>query len=70
VTSAAAVQAAFADAHRREWGRVLAVKAHLLNQAGRPGEAVGAYRQAFGLAANEAERAFLAEQITGLTLPG
>jgi RNA polymerase sigma factor (sigma-70 family) len=47
-----------------------AVKAHLLNQAGRPGEAADAYQQAFDLAANEAERAFLAEQITGLTLPG
>lgn len=42
----------------------------MLNQAGRPGEAAGAYRKAFDLAANEAERAFLAEQVSGLSLPG
>jgi RNA polymerase sigma-70 factor (ECF subfamily) len=39
-----------------------AVKADLLSRAGRAREAAGAYRQAFALAANEAERAFLAEQ--------
>ena len=45
-----------------------AVKADLLSRSGRPGEAADAYRQAFSLAANEAERAFLAEQIAEHTL--
>ena len=40
-----------------------AVKADLLSQAGRLTEADHAYRRAFDLAANEAERAFLASQI-------
>jgi RNA polymerase sigma-70 factor, ECF subfamily len=40
-----------------------AVKADLLSRTGRTVEAADAYRQAFSLAANEAERAFLAEQI-------
>ncbi len=40
-----------------------AVKADLLSRIGRTGEAADSYRQAFDLAANEAERAFLAEQI-------
>ncbi|HEU5419305.1 MAG TPA: DUF6596 domain-containing protein [Streptosporangiaceae bacterium] len=40
-----------------------AVKADLLSQAGRPAEAAEAYRRAFELAANDAERAFLAGQI-------
>jgi RNA polymerase sigma-70 factor, ECF subfamily len=40
-----------------------AVKAELLSRAGRAREAAHAYRQAFDLAANDAERAFLAEQI-------
>lgn len=40
-----------------------AIKADLLSRLGRTGEAADAYRQAFGLAANEAERAFLAGQI-------
>ena len=92
MTDAAAVEAAIADAHRREWARVLAatarvardldlaeeklerdgrlsgyqylpaIKADLLS---RTGEAADAYRQAFALAANEAERTFLAEQIAG-----
>jgi RNA polymerase sigma-70 factor (ECF subfamily) len=43
-----------------------AVKADLLSRLGRPGEAGVAYQRAFDLAANEAERAFLAEQIAGL----
>ena len=42
-----------------------AIKADLLSRLGRAHEAAGAYRQAFALAANEAERAFLAEQIAG-----
>ena len=40
-----------------------AIKADLLSRLGRTGEAADAYRQAFALAVNEAERAFLAEQI-------
>jgi RNA polymerase sigma-70 factor, ECF subfamily len=40
-----------------------AVKANLLSRLGRAGEAADAGRQAFTLAANEAERAFLAGQI-------
>jgi RNA polymerase sigma-70 factor (ECF subfamily) len=46
-----------------------AVKAELLSRVGRGKEAADAYRQAFTLAANEAERAFLAEQIAAHT-PG
>jgi predicted RNA polymerase sigma factor len=42
-----------------------AIKADLLSRLGRTDEAAGAYRQAFTLAANDAERAFLAEQIAG-----
>jgi RNA polymerase sigma factor (sigma-70 family) len=44
-----------------------AVKADLLSRVGRTSEAADSYRQAFGLAANEAERAFLAEQIADHT---
>jgi RNA polymerase sigma factor (sigma-70 family) len=40
-----------------------AIKADLLSRLGRADEAADAYRQAFALAANEAERAFLAGQI-------
>jgi RNA polymerase sigma-70 factor (ECF subfamily) len=47
-----------------------AIKADLLGRLGRAGEAAAAYRQALDLAANEAERAFLAEQIAELTEPG
>jgi RNA polymerase sigma-70 factor, ECF subfamily len=42
-----------------------AVKADLLRRLGRDAEADDAYRQAFALSANEAERAFLAGQVTG-----
>jgi RNA polymerase sigma factor (sigma-70 family) len=45
-----------------------AIKADLLSRIGRTGEAADAYRQAFSLAANEAERAFLAGQIADHTL--
>jgi RNA polymerase sigma factor (sigma-70 family) len=45
-----------------------AIKADLLSRIGRTGAAADSYRQAFDLAANEAERAFLAEQITAHTL--
>lgn len=47
-----------------------AIKADLLSRLGWRGEAADAYRQAFGLAANEAERAFLAEQIARHTRSG
>ncbi len=43
-----------------------AIKAELLSRLGRGREAAGCYREAFGLAANEAERAFLAGQIAEL----
>ena len=42
-----------------------AIKADLLSRLGRAGEAAAAYRQALALAANDAERAFLDEQIAG-----
>jgi len=43
-----------------------AIKAELLSRLGRGREAAECYREAFGLAANEAERAFLAGQIAEL----
>jgi RNA polymerase sigma factor (sigma-70 family) len=43
-----------------------AIKADLLSRLGRPSQSAAAYRQALALAANEAERAFLAEQIADL----
>ena len=43
-----------------------AVKADLLSRLGRPREAAAAYRQALALTANDAERAFLDEQIATL----
>ncbi len=63
-------QAALAEVERLERdGRLSgyhylpAIKADLLSRIGRTGEAADAYRQAFDLAANEAERAFLAGRI-------
>jgi RNA polymerase sigma factor (sigma-70 family) len=47
-----------------------AIKADLLSRLGRSREAAAAYRQALALAANDAERAFLAGQIAGHTAPG
>jgi RNA polymerase sigma-70 factor (ECF subfamily) len=44
-----------------------AIKAGLLSRLGRAGESAAACRQALALAANEAERAFLAEQIADHT---
>ena len=44
-----------------------AIKADLLSRLGRTAEAAAAYRQAFDLAANEAERAFLAGQLASWT---
>jgi RNA polymerase sigma factor (sigma-70 family) len=46
-----------------------AIKAHLLSRLGRTSQAADAYRQAFALAANDAERDFLAGQIADHTLP-
>src|SRR6266849_4113104 len=67
-------QAALAEVERLERdGRLSgyhylpAVKADLLSRIGRTSEAANAYRQAFDLAANEAERAFLAGQIADHT---
>jgi RNA polymerase sigma-70 factor (ECF subfamily) len=63
-------QAALAEVERLERdGRLAgyqylpAVKADLLRRAGRDREAAQAYREALAFTANEAERAFLAEQI-------
>src|SRR6202042_2859697 len=47
-----------------------AIKADLLGRLGRADDAAAACRQAFALAVNEAERAFLAGQIAGHTGPG
>jgi RNA polymerase sigma-70 factor, ECF subfamily len=69
-------QAALAEVAKLEHDRHLsgyhylpAVKADLLRRLGRTSEAARAYDQAFALAANETERAFLAEQIADHTLP-
>jgi RNA polymerase sigma-70 factor, ECF subfamily len=69
-------QAALAEVERLErdgrlsgYQYLAAVKADLLSRAGRAGEAAAAYRQAFALAANEAERAFLAQQAAGHGFP-
>ena len=51
------------DGRLSDYQYLHAVKADLLSQAGRRGEAADAYRRAFDLAANEAERAFLASQV-------
>jgi RNA polymerase sigma-70 factor (ECF subfamily) len=65
-------EAALAEVERLEGDERLsgyqylpAIKADLLSRLGRPVEAAAAYRQAFDLAANEAERAFLAGQFAG-----
>jgi RNA polymerase sigma-70 factor, ECF subfamily len=62
-------EAALAEVERLEGDERLsgyqylpAIKADLLSRLGRPAEAAAAYRRAFDLAANEAERAFLAGQ--------
>jgi RNA polymerase sigma-70 factor, ECF subfamily len=56
------------DGRLLEYQYLHAVEADLLSRAGRATEAADAYRHAFDLAANEAERAFLAEQIADHTL--
>jgi RNA polymerase sigma-70 factor (ECF subfamily) len=45
-----------------------AIKADLLSRLGHADEAADAYRQALALAANEAERAFLARQLARLAI--
>ena len=51
------------DGHLPGYQYLPAIKADLLSRLGRTSEAADAYRQALALTANEAERAFLAEQI-------
>jgi RNA polymerase sigma-70 factor (ECF subfamily) len=51
------------DARLSGYHYLPAIKADLLSRLGRTDEATTAYKQAFDLATNEAERAFLAEQI-------
>ena len=51
------------DGRLSEYQYLHAIEADLLSRAGRAMEAADAYRHAFDLAANEAERTFLAEQI-------
>ena len=57
------------DKHLSGYHYLPAIKADLLRRLGRTDEAARAYDQAFALAANEAERAFLAAQIADHTLP-
>lgn len=54
------------DARLRAYPYVFAVRAHLLRQLGRDGEAQGAYRAALDLTANGAERDFLQRRIDDL----
>jgi RNA polymerase sigma factor (sigma-70 family) len=51
------------DGHLPGYQYLPAIKADLFSRLGRTSEAADAYRQALALTANEAERAFLAEQI-------
>jgi predicted RNA polymerase sigma factor len=89
MTGTAAAAEVIADAHRREWGRVLAATVRVARDldlaeecvqeayasalqawasAGIPTrDAADAYRQALALAANDAERAFLHEQVSAHT---
>ncbi len=57
------------DARLSRYHYLPAIKAELLSRLGRDADAAAAYRQAFDLAANEAERAFLAGQIHAHTFP-
>ncbi len=57
------------DARLSRYHYLPAIKADLLSRLGRDADAAAAYRQAFDLAANEAERAFLAGQIHAHTFP-
>jgi RNA polymerase sigma-70 factor, ECF subfamily len=51
------------DGRLADYQYLHAVKADLLSRLGRTSEAADAYREAFALAENDAERAFLAGQI-------
>jgi RNA polymerase sigma-70 factor (ECF subfamily) len=62
-TALAEIEKLERDARLSGYQYLPAIKADLLSRLGRTGEAAAAYRQAFALATNEAERAFLAEQI-------
>ena len=62
-TALAEVERLERDGRLTDYQYLHAIKADLLSRLGRTDEAADAYRQAFALAANEAERAFLAEQI-------
>jgi predicted RNA polymerase sigma factor len=53
-----------AEPHRAA-GDGPAIKADLLGRLGRTREATAAYRQALALAVNDAERAFLEDQVAG-----
>jgi RNA polymerase sigma factor (sigma-70 family) len=68
-TALAEVEKLQQDARLAGYQYLHAIKADLLSRLGRADEAAEAYRQAFSLAANEAERAFLAEQIADDALP-
>ncbi len=58
------------DGHLQGYHYLPAIKADLLSRLGRTSEAASAYRQALALAANQAERAFLAEQLDVHTRAG
>jgi RNA polymerase sigma factor (sigma-70 family) len=64
-TALAEVERLEADEHLSGYHYLPAIKADLLGRLGRTREATAAYRQALALAANDAERAFLEEQISG-----
>jgi RNA polymerase sigma-70 factor (ECF subfamily) len=66
-TALAEVQRLERDGRLSGYHYLPAIKADLLSRIGRTSEAADSYRQAFDLAANEAERAFLAEQIADHT---
>jgi RNA polymerase sigma-70 factor (ECF subfamily) len=63
-TALAEVERLEADGSLSGYHYLPAIKADLLSRLGRTREAADAYRQAFALAANDAERAFLEEQIS------
>jgi RNA polymerase sigma-70 factor (ECF subfamily) len=64
-TALAEVERLEADERLSGYHYLPAIKADLLGRLGRTREATAAYRQALALAANDAERAFLDEQIRG-----
>lgn len=66
-TALAEVERLEGDARLSGYHYLQAIKADLLSRLGRTREAADAYRKAFALAANEAERAFLEEQASGHT---